>query len=258
MVGFSPVAPPEYLHLLKREGLLGNYHLLLAHDVAARPHLYEGLFTEDDFIIMDNSLIELGIPVNSSVMSAACKVVPVTCAVLPDYMKNKVRTLESAREALVEWTRRGIDKLVSDGFMAVPQGSTPSEILECSEDLAIMAMDYPINYWGVGKYIGETFGSRRAFVQELTKNSKALVHLLGFTNHLADDVTCSQIDGVIGIDSAVPVRLGNVGIRILTKNYIDSSRRPKDYWERCASWQVVNDNVRHNINFVREAFENAS
>lgn len=254
MAKFSPIAPPEYLRLLKAKGILGDYHLILAHDVVARPKLYEGLFEEDDFIIMDNSLCELGHPVEGSVMLEACQIVHASCAVLPDHLQEKSRTLMDSRIALDEWMTLGIHYATKAGFMCVPQGRTYKEVEDCIIEFSVMAMDDPINYYSIPKVIGEVHGSRMPIINYIYSHWKGItepfVHLLGFSNSIKDDVECAKQSIVMGIDSAVPIRSGMNGTMMHLESTQHSPRGT--YFEDASSIDYVSGLVDHNIDKMRE------
>ena len=124
MAEFAPVAPPEMLLDLKEKGALGKYHLLLAHDVAARPDLYRAVFDDvhDTYIIMDNSLIELGYPVTTDVMAKACEVVIPDVIVLPDVLNDMKLTLDYSVAAARSWAASNCVSSTANRKAAVAKG----------------------------------------------------------------------------------------------------------------------------------------
>lgn len=261
MAKYSAVAPPEFLLMLKEHGLLGDYHLVLAHDVVERPKLYEELFNcsehEDDFIIMDNSLCELGKPVTREVMKEACDILQPDCVVLPDCLQERGKTLMSTGRALGEWSAYGVLDNVKNGFMVVPQGKTYDIVIDCIVDLhSFIDGGAPINYWSIPKVISEVHGSRmpilRFFEEVLPYPGDACIHLLGFGNLIKDDLRCAKHSLVMGIDSALPVRMG-LNAQVLNSCTLDDSRRG-DFWEQAikhAKRDELPSFVTHNINYVR-------
>jgi hypothetical protein len=231
---FAPVCPPRILkglQLLSRQ-CLGSYHLLLAHDVAANPQMYRGLFHDDMFIIMDNSVIELGHPVDADTMREALAIVPQTKAiVLPDVMKDKDATIERCAEFADAYS----PLLRSDQyFMAVPQGNSLQELQECAWELKHLQ---GVEFWGVGRFVTEVIGSRKEFLNWLyihmrrteTEHNR-FIHLLGFSDDFMDDMFCSRKLGVMGIDSAVPIRLGQRG-QMMEFGLLPHSKRGPTWWD---------------------------
>lgn len=250
---FSPVAPPSYLKMLKEADLLGNYHLILAHDVVDKPDLYKSIYSDDDFIIMDNSLIELGQPVSADVMKQACEIIKPDCIVLPDHLGDMQKTLESTKLAAIEWMRAGIHKLAKNGFMVVPQGQDIHEMVQCINEFKTLSAEehIPINYWSIPKIFGETNGSRMPallYMESVIKDP--CIHLLGFSNSLADDVYCANHPLVMGIDSAVPTRMGIRGETMHVTNKEHSARG--NYFEECEDEKIIVPLVRSNLNYIRK------
>lgn len=225
MAQYAPVMPPQLARNIKPYGdhVIGTYHLLLAHDVAERPEAYEDLYPHNAFIVMDNSVIELGHPVDFHTMSEAVKAVRPRIIVLPDVIKNRDETVELSRE----FAERYAPLLQPDQrFMAVPQGNTYDELRECARTLKSIP---GVGAWGVGRFITEMLGSRVPMVHALCTEHDLLlgstgrfapfVHMLGFSNDLADDMTAASIRGVMGIDSAAPVRMGQSGLLMKPDGY---------------------------------------
>jgi hypothetical protein len=243
MSSFAPVCPPQVYKKLKAAGLLGNYHLLLAHSVANKPTEYIEVFGDgrEHYIIMDNSLIELGQPVSSQVMLKACTMVRPSVIVLPDHMKNANATIKDTRESAIRWADYGLGP-----FMAVPQGESFAEIMMCAESHAktpgVVAL-------GIGRFTADMLGSRLQVAKAINREwPHMMIHLLGFSENLADDISCAQLPFVMGIDSAVPVRFGLKGIKLDMHTYPEVNCPRGDYWETEAE---LTDVVRLNLNLVR-------
>jgi hypothetical protein len=233
MARFAPVAPPQVLRGLKdmSDHIVGRYHLLLAHDVAARPEEYRGLLPDNSLVIMDNSIIELGEPVDAETMKAALDVVPAQVIVLPDMIRDASRTLELSIQGAADYARI-IDPRVQT-FMAVPQGKDLAELKECAWQLRQIPQ---VSHWGVGRFVTEMLGTRTDFTSWLWENPAKVItnrfspfiHLLGFSDNLEDDLTCARYPGVLGIDSAAPVRMGQYG-QMVSRN-IPSHTPRGDWW----------------------------
>ena len=252
---YSPIAP---IHLLGQlfdrevatgEPVLGNYLLLLAHDVLAHPIQYENLMIElreryDDevFLIMDNSVVELGHPMpTEDVVEAAC-VVEASCIMTPDVLGNF-----SATQKLVEATKR---ELLDCGFplMRVPQGKNLDEIELCITwlDTTLPPRFAGENYWGIPRWVTNEFGSRLHVIRYLHRAfSDPQIHLLGMSINHADDMVCAHIDKVMGIDSANPLVLGSLGMRM-------GSTEPYAHWDRGEYWnlEALNETMISNVEYM--------
>lgn len=213
MAFFAPVCPERILSELVRYNIAGPYHLMLAHDVAADPKYKETCnklraYHQDLEIIMDNSVIELGGAVDKEMILEACLATKPRAIVLPDVLLDGKGTAKRSSEAIDDWYAY-FNSYISWGhsFMYVPQGKTMSEWATCAEK---MKDDPRIGWWGIPRNLVANVGSRaQAIAIAKVLNSKRKIHLLGFSDDLIDDFTCVRIDGVYGIDSAVPIRAAN-------------------------------------------------
>ena len=214
MAQFAPVAPPQILQALRAYGdiVIGRYHLLLSHDVAVKPHLYKGLLPRGSLVIMDNSVIELGYPVDHDTMQTALEIVPSQIVVLPDVIRDRSLTLDLSFQAADIYS--DFMDFHNSCFMAVPQGNSLDELQECAFQLRHIE---GIGAWGVGRFVTELLGTRDSLVRWLWESREMhlpshkfgpFIHLLGFSEDMEDDMKCCRCPGVLGIDSAVPVRMG--------------------------------------------------
>ncbi len=238
----APVGPPKLLLDLKEKGVLGKYHLLLAHDVVAQADAYKEVFDdiENLYVIMDNSLCELGHPVTTEVMLEACKIVPPTTVVLPDYMNKYSETISASSQALFEWRDAGLRS-----FMGVIQGQNLTEMRKCMQEMSRLPN---ITAWGVPRCTTYAIGTRWGILQDcIMMNDGRRIHLLGFSDNLRDDVACARLFKVSGIDSAVPVRLGLAGTEI-DMNVNEHAPRG-NFWETAIE---ANPQAVDNLKIVRK------
>ena len=251
MARFAPVCPPHILEKLQPLNS-GDYHLLLAHDVAANP-AYKAFF--DKFrnftIIMDNSVIELGNAVNLDVIKNACYQVPPSTIVLPDVLLDAKATVDSCGAALPIWTEAFADIIgntfdTGRGFMIVPQGKTIQEWAWCAEQFKD---DLRINYWGIPRNLVDQIGTRRDAIEiahALCPHRQ--IHLLGFSDNIVDDVLCSRNRLVAGIDSAVPLRAASEGKQIS----FDLQIGPRgDWWDNCQHVLGMDFNIQTYKQWIR-------
>jgi hypothetical protein len=227
------------LMALKEEGLLGDYHLLLAHDVASQPTLYHDIFHDvDAYIIMDNSTVELGHPVDTDVMLVACAAVPADVVVLPDTIRDAEATIRDCVIYSLEWGKAKLGP-----FMVVPQGETWTELCACAQTLSYLPN---ISAWGVGRFVQAVLGSRIPFTWWLRNITlDPTIHMLGFSDHVHDDIRAMHMPCVAGIDSAVPIRMGLAEIGL--DAFIKTPPRG-DYWETASE---VTELVRYNLAVAR-------
>lgn len=255
MARFAPVVPIEFARALQDspneftnpmlEDLLGSYHLLLAHDVVADPLGYKEVYNEvrdfygrDSFIIMDNSVVELGTAVNLQMLLQACEIVRPDCLVVPDVMSDGAGTRERIQSFMTEWLAMkhssGAPKYLPP-LMGVIQGR---DVGDCILTYYVMRNFVDIQYVAVPRIIAQKQGSRMPVLQKLAGMSELHenIHLLGFSDNLLDDVSCARMPCVMGIDSAVPIRTALKQIQLVDwlgyggdKDYCGPRG---DYWQR--------------------------
>src|SRR4051812_44214599 len=111
---FAPVAPVSVLLALEFQNVLPSYNLILSHNVVEREKSFEVLVKQTTHGVwhIDNSVIELGKPVEAHVIAEAWKIIhyaggarpakEVVC-ILPDALLDGPQTVEVARAALIEF-----------------------------------------------------------------------------------------------------------------------------------------------------------
>lgn len=242
---FGPVGPINVLEELHKTDDLGDYHLVLSHDVLKHSTRFQKLFGKSQYhyatIIVDNSVIELGSPLDPDSIRRAGdvfkRVAPYAevVIVLPDVLLDCDATIRVTTEALNSWAKyRGQFR-----FMFVPQGKTQSEFIKCAE--AFYGCDM-IDWIGVARNIEPIAGSRRGLTRIFHSIfPDAKFHLLGFSDNVFDDIECTKHYNVQGIDSAVPLRLGHQKMSLCDEPY---PGRPKDWWENATCTPETLYNVR--------------
>src|SRR6185369_2910928 len=149
MTKFCIVAPPQILRGLAARGLMGMHHLLLAHDVVAKPGQYQDLFRyrtwlkENELVILDNSVVELNDAVDAGMIAEAAAIVRPTCVVLPDIMLDGEATAKSCLKALDEW---GAVLPPDTKYCYIPQGKKVTEFIASAR--AFASDDPRITFWG--------------------------------------------------------------------------------------------------------------
>jgi len=243
MTKYAPVAPIALLTDLHRQGVLGNYHLLLAHDILANEAVYAMLLDEvaakypDIHIIVDNSTIELGAPMSPQDVLEAAQIVQADAIVLPDVIMDFEATRRNIGVAMETF------KDTPYKLMKVPQGKDFDEMVACVQWMHTL----PGSYWGVGRWVANEFGTRRHILDLIIKqNPEAEIHLLGMSKFLDDDIQCAFCQGVVGIDSANPLVVGQRGLQLGTDT-LEHLDRGTYFYEMVATAATIS-----NIHYIEE------
>lgn len=255
---YSPVGPIKILEQLQDRGVLGNYLLLIAHEVLADDIGYACLLDNehdagdpDELIILDNGVVEKGTAMPLGDLLNAAEITLPDCIVMPDILGE----FDATRKLLEDQAMAVID--CPFPLMLVPQGKDLDEVKQCVDWLYENL--YPMwpkkNYWGVPRWMANKLGSRAPVIDYINSHAwvadQPRIHLLGMSNNWEDDLLCTIHTNVIGIDSANPIirALGGLGM-----NYINNSDHtfhlPRGcYWGKTE----INATVLENIAHVREA-----
>lgn len=206
---YSPVGNINLLRRIAGVGMIPDYVLLLAHHVVEFPSAHKELRQRlsGATVILDNSLIELGGAVDIKVMQEACQIVEPTYIVLPDALMDRKTSVKLVQEAYPEWLDK-LPRTLPYLFMAVVQGESQEELLECAKLYKQLDVGDAIQAFGVPRKFASVFGSRQQITRKLLQRFSLPIHLLGFSSHFSDDMLSAAIPGVMGIDSATPLRLG--------------------------------------------------
>jgi hypothetical protein len=238
---FSPVAPIGLLEDMNDLGILGTYHLLIADKVLSDPKRWGAFFDQRrqlglrDYIMMDNSLIELGHPLRAPDLIRAVEIVHANTIVLPDSYGNMQETVERSINGAYEmWD----DLPDYCSFQYVVQGTTLPEAMEGVEFLKRYVPKQNgtvlerVSHLSVPRVFCDRTGTRKALIQTLYSHYGLPVHLLGFSENINDDVASTQMRGVTGIDSAMPLWAGQQQYVLdgTPNNPVASKHRPRDYW----------------------------
>lgn len=249
MSQFAPVAPPQILKYLDDQGHLGSYHLLLAKETLEAPEVFEDIFKKRPrvrTVFMDNNVAETkGQPLTIKEVAEATYLTYANVVILPDVYLDCDATIESCSEALHAWAEALQSRVIHGWtFMIVPQGKTLEEWIRCAEAFMHEAT---IGWWGIPRNLTDLadVGTRRRAIEiARALNSRRQIHLLGFSENVVDDILCSRLPGVAGIDSAVPLRAAASGkeFSLLTK------LGPRGDW-----WYTAEPNelLVHNLSLAR-------
>jgi hypothetical protein len=182
--------------------------------------------------IVDNSVTELGEPLDLKDLLKVYNDVKGTWIVSPDWIGDKKRTLAAYPATLKE--------LGPGAVIGVLQGSTPKEALEClgTYDCELIAVPYRVG----GSIKGDPswlMALRRQLVVSRIPEDR-LVHLLGFTT--SDEFTWYRgyVTNVVSLDTDVPVRAG-----LLNSDYeeFDRTQDTKEVSLDRDNWGAVCRNI---------------
>ena len=135
---FAPVCPIQVYEAMEKAGheYLGDYFLLLAHDILEHSSAYARFFrNRNATIIVDNSVIELGNACTAANLYEAARVVGQgndTCVAIPDVLQDGVATLERAKRFFDE--AAAIPDSINYGKMFIPQGKDVNDFSICIEE----------------------------------------------------------------------------------------------------------------------------
>lgn len=274
----APVMPIRMYESLTDEQLLqlGPYHLMLAHHVVEEEDGFRRLsgrlqtlfssiprHSTGCTIIMDNSLVELGGPIPLDMMEKACRIVKnynvEVIAVLPDAMGDGAETLRLYQMHIEQWRTR-LEHVAR--LMVVLQANGMQEYREMLDFFGDPnnrpSQPSPRLLFGIPRYLHKTLGSRIEAVKMFeTFIPGHLVHLLGFSDDLWDDIQAANAsNAVMGMDSAVPYRVEEMPLsRVLPKRgkWWDEGVISKNYLKNHQRMVVLmnpNNILRDEANFI--------
>lgn len=211
MADFYPVASAQVLLGLHKAGELKHGFLVEAHQIMEDIPAYGSLFqaTTVENIIVDNGAGILGKPCDPIIMSNSIDIVKEAftghiVSVIPDVYENSAATYQSVREFVSN--PKHLDTRVQ--YMLVPQGLDENTFLWCLEKCIVVdEVDHWVGWIGIPRNVANNHGSRERavkLVKALCPDKK--IHLLGFSDNVADDVLCARMPEVESIDSSVPIR----------------------------------------------------
>ena len=185
----------------------GEYTMLLAHLQGCYPRLIDRKHY-NGYIIMDNSLIELGGAVDIQTVLEAALACGADEMILPDVFLDGYATLKKVRES-IEYLRN-IGALHTIRLMAVCHGKTVSEFEYCFRELEKMP---EIHCIGIPKITSKTFaeGGGRPSLEYLWQGSPKAIHLLGCWSTLSELYEYENPGAIRSIDTSLPALLSTRG-----------------------------------------------
>lgn len=264
-VKFAPVAPLALMNEMLDKGreVIGNYHLLLAHDVLANEDgwslwaeelraSFASVFGESPTIIMDNSVIELGTPAPMEDIVRAAKIVDADVVVFPDVIGDAKATQQLITSFIAQLdSLDSVDYFDAQNweYMFVPQGTCLTEYIESMEFAVSTGI---ISWLGLPRdALKHGCSSRTQLIDAASLVAPHMkIHLLGFSDDLVDDFKSVHYHpNVVGIDSAVPVRAGQNGIEFRLSQS-DYGKRG-NYWEHSTLSNLAIANIARTRDLLR-------
>lgn len=240
----ASIVPLPYLELIKGK----PYHMCLAHLARRNPEYAEFYRKEREngsFVLMDNGAAEKdGQPVR--VLIDLIETVRPTEVVLPDCIYEKDTTLSMSHKALHKMKQEGVDCQ----FMAVPQGNTIREWVECMKEM----IEWPIHSIGISKFMTYKLGPcvrtllAAHVVGECNNRGKDInIHLLGCAYDPREIATVDYlVKGVRGTDSSIPYVYANQGVNMLeaVRDSIPRSQKEIDFYNNTTPPGLISANIQ--------------
>ena len=224
------IAPPKLTEYIAPFGtaLMGLAHQILEDD-ADSFNLCELLATlgRSRYLIVDNSMMELGQSMDLSDVIGAAWRVGADEIILPDVFQDRQGTLDLIDESFGSLIESGFTRSADPWacLMAVPQGRSQEEWLECYDEIFKMHVPSHIQTIGVPKSLAKDDPEGRIQTLQAVQNrwpdrtTRHAWHLLGVWNHSFGPTTWSMgepieiaklFPWVRSVDTSLPV-YGSLG-----------------------------------------------
>jgi hypothetical protein len=175
------------------------------------------------YVILDNGVSEYKYPLKGRKLMEVVRAIQPSELVLPDYLGDPAATVLGAYDGL-NYFEHHMDPELLPNFMAVAQGQSLSEYVDCIRSLATTD---GISCIGLSKYFTEnTHCPRSVLLEEVHKlvevgliPSEMKFHLLGISGEESVDIIADYAMSYIwlrGIDTCWPVLMAMKGLSITT------------------------------------------
>lgn len=196
----------------------GQYAMLLAHLV----DYYPKCRNRNCYVIMDNSLIELGGAVDIMTVYKAAKKANANEFILPDVFQNGAATYESVLRSIYRLGLEG--KLHDMRLMAVCQGRDRREFEWCFEKLETLNEIHCIGIPKVSATL-DTINGRPGF-EQMWQGSPKAIHLLGCWDSLQEFTRYKHPELVRSFDTCIPSLIARDRLRHL---FVERPKRTIDF-----------------------------
>jgi hypothetical protein len=200
--------------LLKRYAARSKYHLCLAHlcqDLNPYSEFYRDAVARGEYVILDNSIIELRRPMTETQLYTAINIIRPTEFVCQDFPRDPPTTHFWAMHKAPELKKR----YPNMKLMVVPQWNE-SRLLGDWWASFLWLKELPfIDTIGLPKFIRE---GRYYVTQDIDKDPALYrdkeFHLLGTWGNPLEVKDMAQYEWIRGVDSKAPVRFGQSGVTL--------------------------------------------
>jgi hypothetical protein len=245
----ATILPTKYLDLIKGD----KYHMALAH-LVLKDEIYTEFYRQqskkDAYVILDNGVIE-GEQQQLGDIIMRARVIGAQEIILPDVFQDADATIASSYKAL-KTCREKYGREFK--LMAVPQGKTIEEWLECAE----VMLDWDIDCLGIPKVLTK-MGGRDARLKVLAELKDTIlrrqltfafrldIHLLGCWENPLEltMITKAEQSKVIppirGCDSAIAYVYSEKGI-LLSED--ERPAGPVDFKEKDTDLTILEKNIK--------------
>lgn len=236
----ASIVPIPYLDLIKGK----PYQMCLAH-LALTSDIYADFYREESkngsFVLMDNGAAENAQLFLDALLTIVEKIAP-TELVLPDVIYEGKTT--------VDLSYRAMHKLKGEypelKLMAVPQGRTVDEWLDCALDM----LDWPIDTIGISKFASLRLGpcirsTLLGLIQHQLQDKQ--VHMLGCAYDPRELGALSYLSASIrGTDSAIPYVYASQGHNLVLALQDGTPRYQGaiDFFERKTNRGLISSNIQ--------------
>lgn len=243
---FAVICPIPMLH---KYAVVSDYHMALTHLVLQSTdyaNFYKERRERGDYVILDNSLIELGEAAEIETVLKAAEIIKPNEVILPDCFRDGKRTLEMIDDAF-HWYGKEFAKYKC---MAVPQGKCYIEWLTCHDILVQYPEIHTIGIPKVTSSFPDLISGRYDLCCKLNNGKYEPTkeyHLLGVWNNPYPEISgISAYKWVRGVDTVLPVLMGTMGIAF---NDIDGMlvERPQRAVDFHSDFDPFPDIVERNI-----------
>lgn len=231
MTHFAAVAPLAIHKALDEVGVLGSYQLLIASEILKEPEAHSTFWLTrqaDQYIIVDNGVIETGFPLQTGDLVRAARLVGANAIVLPDVIDDAKMTIKLSRKAAREYAE--VEES-SRELIGVVQGRDPDECIACG--IALLE-DVGVDRLAIPRGLTKSLGTREPLIAYFAETYHCLMHLLGFSDNIEDDMASARSNKlVVGMDAATPVWMGLQGQELPVDPPRDSTgygSRPPYFW----------------------------
>ena len=203
----ATILPVKNLHLEEKN----DYHMCLAHiDDREYWQFFRERVSEGHHVLMDNGVVENGIPYTIEKILEIATDNLVTEIVLPDQICDREATLALGEEAIT-YLAHDRRSLWLD-FMAVPQGESTEEWCECAKAM----LTWPVRSFGVSRFVAQYAPHRRDLLEACPEllGSDREIHLLGCPDDPREiaEVNAAFPGRIRGVDSGIAAMYSQEGL----------------------------------------------